>query len=143
MNFETVYIEEDTKEDKNTIDILGRIKFKNLIYCNSYSEIFNPKNQNFRIQKIKPNIILAKKKNNFIMNTPKDFTIGFKENYYFSHMLNCIYDCKYCFLQGMFNSANFVIFTNFNDFINEIIKKSSNKNQKLCFFLDMIVTASR
>ena len=46
------------------------------------------------------------------MNTPKDFTIGFKENYYFSHMLNCIYDCKYCFLQGMFNSANFVIFTN-------------------------------
>ena len=54
MNFETVYIEEDTKEDKNTIDILGRIKFKNLIYCNSYSEIFNPKNQNFRIQKIKP-----------------------------------------------------------------------------------------
>ena len=27
MKFETVYIEEDTKEDKNTIDILGRIKF--------------------------------------------------------------------------------------------------------------------
>ena len=134
MNFETVYIEQDTKEDKNTLDILGRIKFKNLIYCNSYSEVFNPKNQNFRIQKIKPDIILAKKKNNFIMNTPKNFTIGFKENYYFSHMLNCIYDCKYCFLQGMFNSANFVIFTNFNDFINEIIKKSSNKNQRLCFF---------
>ena len=123
MNFETVYIEEDTKEDKNTIDILGRIKFKNLIYCNSYSEIFNPQNQNFRIQKIKPSIILAKKKENFIMNTPKDFTIGFKENYYFSHMLNCIYDCKYCFLQGMFNSANFVIFTNFDDFISEIKKK--------------------
>ena len=68
------------------------------------------------------------------MKSPKNFTIGFKENYYFSHMLNCIYDCKYCFLQGMFNSANFVIFTNFNDFINEIIKKSSNKNKKLCFF---------
>ena len=134
MNFETVYIEEDAKKDKNTIDILGRIKFKNLIYCDNYSEIFNPQNQNFRIQKIKPSIILAKKKKNFIMNTPKDFTIGFKENYYFSHMLNCIYDCKYCFLQGMFNSANFVIFTNFNDFINEIKKKSSKKNQKICFF---------
>ena len=35
MNFETVYVEEDTKKDKNTIDILGRIKFKNLIYCDS------------------------------------------------------------------------------------------------------------
>ena len=62
MNFETVYIEEDTKEDKNTIDILGRIKFKNLIYCNSYSEIFNPKNQNFRIQKIKPRHNFSQKK---------------------------------------------------------------------------------
>ena len=134
MNFDTVYIEEDTRNDKNTIDILGRIKFKNLIFCNNYSEIFNPKNQNFRIQKIKPNIILAKKKKNFLMNTPKDFSIGFKENYYFSHMLNCIYDCKYCFLQGMFNSANFVIFTNFNDFINEIKKKTLDKSHKLCFF---------
>ncbi len=134
MNFETVYIEEDTKDDRNTIDILRRIKFKNLIYCNNYSEIFNPKNQNFRIQKIKPSIILAKKKKNFIMNTPKDFTIGFKENYYFSHMLNCIYDCKYCFLQGMFNSANFVIFTNFDDYFNQIKKKTLNKNHNLCFF---------
>ena len=64
MNFETVYIEEDTKEDENTISILERIKFKNLIYCKNYSEIFNPRNQNFRIQKIKPDIILAKKKKN-------------------------------------------------------------------------------
>tara|TARA_B100000963_G_scaffold359939_1_gene388846 strand:+ start:704 stop:1672 length:969 start_codon:yes stop_codon:yes gene_type:complete len=134
MNFETVYVEKDTREDKYTLDILKKIKFKNLIYCKNYSEIFNPRNQNFRIQKMKPNIILAKKRRNFVMNTPRDFTIGFKENYYFSHMLNCIYDCKYCFLQGMFNSANFVVFTNFNDFINEIKKKAFNKSHKICFF---------
>ncbi len=134
MNFETVYIEEDTKEDKNTLDILRRIKFKNLIYCKNYTEIFNPRSQNFRIQKKKPNIILAKKRKNLIVSTPDDFSIGFTENYYFSHMLNCIYDCKYCFLQGMFNSANFVIFTNFNDFINEIKNKTLNKNHKPCFF---------
>ena len=139
MNFETVYIEEDTKEDKNTIDILGRIKFKNLIYCNSYSEIFNPQNQNFRIQKIKPSIILAKKKENFIMNTPKDFTIGFKENYYFSHMLNCIYDCKYCYLQGMLNSANYLIFVNYEDFFDSIKREVNRNNENTCFFQDMIV----
>ena len=62
MNFETVYLEEDTKNDKNTIYILERIKFENLIYCKNYSEIFNPKNQNFRIQKKRPSVILAKKK---------------------------------------------------------------------------------
>ena len=36
-------------------------------------------------------------------------------------MLNCIYDCKYCFLQGMFRSANFVIFVNYESFMNEIM----------------------
>ena len=45
-----------------------------------------------------------------VLKTPDNFTIGFKKNYYFSHMLNCIYDCKYCFLQGMYNSANYVLF---------------------------------
>ena len=56
-------------------------------------------------------------------------------------MLNCIYDCKYCFLQGMFNSANYLVFVNYQDFffaINEIIK--TNINKKICFFQVMIVT---
>ena len=31
---------------------------------------------------------------------PATYGIGGDENYYFSHMLNCLYDCRYCFLQG-------------------------------------------
>ena len=62
MRFDTVFIEKSIKNNKNTLNILEKIKFKELIYCEKYSEIFNPKNQNFRIQKIKPNIILAEKK---------------------------------------------------------------------------------
>lgn len=34
----------------------------------------------------------------------------------FSHLLNCPYDCRYCFLQGMFSSAHFVYFINYEDF---------------------------
>ena len=30
-------------------------------------------------------------------------------------MYNCIYDCRYCFLQGMYSSANFVLFVNFEE----------------------------
>ncbi len=36
--------------------------------------------------------------------------------YYFSHMLNCLYDCRYCFLQGMMQSANYILFVNYEDF---------------------------
>ena len=46
----------------------------------------------------------------------------------------CIYDCKYCFLQGMFNSANFVVFVNLEDFMNEIKVIDTHSNDKVCFF---------
>lgn len=31
-------------------------------------------------------------------------------------MLNCLYDCRYCFLQGMMQSANYILFVNYEDF---------------------------
>ena len=60
MKFENVYVEDEIKNLDKTKNILKRIKYKNIIICDKYSEIFNPKNQNFRIQKINPSIILAK-----------------------------------------------------------------------------------
>ena len=35
-------------------------------------------------------------------------------------MLNCLYDCRYCFLQGMYPSAHYLLFINFEDFFREI-----------------------
>lgn len=62
MKFNNVYIEEEIIDSLNVINILNKISYNNVITCEKYSEIFNPKNQNFRIQKKKPDIILAKKK---------------------------------------------------------------------------------
>ena len=104
MKINTVYVENDIKNNTNTLNILQRIEFNEIIYCNKHTEVFNPKNQNFRIQKLQPSLILAKKHKNFILKVPKTFSIGFKKNYYFSHMLNCLYYCciafcKVCFIQ--------------------------------------------
>ena len=134
MNIETIYIEKEIKDHPNTKNILKKINYKNIILCNKYTEIFNTKNQNFRVQKINPGLILAQKKKNFLLKTPENFTIGYTNNYYFSHMLNCIYDCKYCFLQGMFASANYLIFVNYKDFFNPITKILKNSREKVCFF---------
>ena len=86
------------------------------------------------IQKKFPSLILAKKFNNFILKTPQNFNIGFKNNFYFSHMLNCLYDCKYCYLQGMLNSANYLIFVNYEDFLDSIKKQINFSKKKTCFF---------
>ena len=134
MKIKNLYIEEDILKDEKALRIQKKLRYENKIICKNYREVFNPKNQNFRIQKKEPSVILAKKKKNLILEAPKKFNIGFSENYYFSHMLNCIYDCNYCFLQGMFNSAHYVIFVNYDDFLLNIKDKLNNSSNNICFF---------
>ena len=132
---ETIYVEEEIKNHPRTKFILKKFKKSRIILIDKYGEIFNKRNQNFRIQKSNPCIILAHKKDGFVLPAPEGFGIGSSKNFYFSHMYNCIYDCRYCFLQGMYSSANYVIFVNFEDF-DIAIKKTIEKNinTKLTFF---------
>ncbi len=119
---DTIYVEKEIEHHPKTISILSRFSKANIILCDRYSEIFNLKNQNFRLQKQKPALILARKHQGHVLKTPNKYGIGRSHNYYFSHMLNCLYDCRYCFLQGMYRSAHYVIFVNFEDFQSEISK---------------------
>ena len=117
---ETIYIEECVQHHPRVLGIKARFPDARTIICERFGEVFNPKAQNFRLQKQKPALILAEKYQNFVLETPKGYGIGAERNYYFSHMLNCLYDCRYCFLQGMYQSANYVLFVNYEDFQAEI-----------------------
>jgi spore photoproduct lyase len=117
---ETIYIEESIQHHPRALDVLARFPDARIIGCERFGEVFNPKAQNFRLQKQQPSLILAEKYKNFALETPKGYGIGVERNYYFSHMLNCLYDCRYCFLQGMYQSANYVLFVNYEDFQDEI-----------------------
>jgi len=117
---DTLYIEEPIQHHPRVADICNRFPAARKILCRRYSEVFNPKAQNFRLQKQQPALILAEKYKNFALPAPIGYGIGAQHNYYFSHMLNCLYDCRYCFLQGMYQSANYVLFINYEDFQQEI-----------------------
>ncbi len=45
-------------------------------------------------------------------------------------MYNCLFDCKYCFLQGLYHSANYVIFINYEDYFEEIECLRTRYNKK-------------
>ena len=132
---ETIYVEKIIKEHPRTKLILSKLKKAKTIEIDRYGEIFNKRNQNFRIQKNNPDLILAFKNKGYVLPTPEGFGVGSSKNFYFSHMFNCIYDCRYCFLQGMYSSANYVIFVNFEDFDKEIEAViQDNKDKKITFF---------
>ena len=118
--FDIVYIEEDIADHPRTRKVLERFPHAARVPCRRYGEVFNRKSQNFRVQKRRPALILARKHGRLVLPAPPEYGIGGARNFYFSHMLNCLYDCRYCFLQGMYRSAHMVLFLNYEDFQREV-----------------------
>ena len=118
--FSAIYIENEIAEHALALRVMDRFPQALNLYIDRYGEIFNRAQQNFRQQKAHPSLILAKKYGNWVLPAPADYAIGGRHNYYFSHMMNCIYDCRYCFLQGMYRSAANVLFVNFDDMLSAI-----------------------
>ena len=129
-----IYIENAIREHPRTLEVLDRFPRAEIIECERYGEVFNRASQNFRLQKQRPGLILAKKHGNLILPAPEGYSIGAADNYYFSHMLNCLYDCRYCFLQGMYRSANYVYFVNFEDFESAIEEHETVSGGPACYF---------
>lgn len=131
---DTIYYEESITEHPRVQEIMKRFPKALRIPCQNHKEIFNPGGQNFRIQKKKPSLILAEKKGNFALPIPETYGIGGKHNFYFSHMLNCLYDCRYCFLQGMYPSAHYVLFVNYEDFLLDMESKTKDESAEPTWF---------
>lgn len=114
--FSAIYIEKDVADHPRVKALCERFAKLPHIIIDRYGEVFNRKAQNFRLQKKLPALILASKHDKHVLPAPRNYAIGGEHNYYFSHMMNCIYDCRYCFLQGMYRSAHYVLFINYEDF---------------------------
>lgn len=119
--FSHIYIEERAFSYPDTENILSRFPQAAKIPIGHYKDIFSRHNQNYRLQKQSQNLILAVKEPPFLYPGAlvcQDF--GNHHFYYTSPVLNCLYDCEYCYLQGMYPSANLVVFVNTEDFFREI-----------------------
>ena len=65
---------------------------------------------------------LARKRNRFLFETPPGHTVSRGVNLYFSPLLNCSYDCAYCFLRGMYRSAHLLFFVNYEDYRDALVR---------------------
>lgn len=113
-----VYVEEAVLNNPNTHAILQRLNHPHVVTVAHYKDVFNQSSSEWRAQKAHQKIILAQRTDAFYYEG-SDITpaFGFKHFYYNTLALNCIYDCDYCYLQGLFSGAHLVLFVNNNDFI--------------------------
>lgn len=134
MPMDTIYIEQEVLEHPRTQRILQRYPSARHIPIERHTDLFNAGCQDFRQQKQNPALILARKAGRRIHATPPGYHVGGVNNYYFSHMLNCVYDCRYCYLQGMYNSANHVVYVNSEDFMRDITEVTQQHDEDSWFF---------
>lgn len=136
-SFSHIYIEKEAKNFPLTKKILEKLKGRIQVEIESYKEVFSKGNQDFMIQKKSPKLILAVKKENYLYKGAEVCQSFGNENfYYMSSVINCIFNCEYCYLQGVYSSGNIVIFVNIHDVFDEIERELEKRSMYLCISYD-------
>lgn len=136
--FSHIYIEERAAEYPLTKRIAARFPKATQVPINNYKEIFNRPRQRWDHQKHSLKLILAVRDDAFLY-PGSSFVPNFQHSrfFYTTPVLNCLYGCEYCYLQGMFPSANLVAFVNDDDFIQAAAREiSGNTPAYLCISYD-------
>jgi spore photoproduct lyase len=119
--FSHIYIESEIQNHSIVKRILARFPAAEVVEINHYKDVFCRSRQNYGIQKNSPSLILAGKQQNLVYEgAPVCQSFGNSHFYYTSSVMNCIYDCEYCYLQGMYPSANMVVFVNLEDIFEQV-----------------------
>lgn len=135
--FSHIYVEKAVQNHPRTMRILQRFPNAAIISIDHYKDVFCRKGQNFILQQRSPNLILGAKQGNLLYEgAPVCQSFGNENFYYTSCIMNCIYDCEYCYLKGMYPSGNIVVFVNLEDIFDEIRKRLNEHTVYLCVSYD-------
>ena len=133
--FSHIYIEEGAKNYQMTQVALNSFPKAENIIIDDYKEVFNRTNQNIFFQQKSKKLIIAVKKYPYLYQGTDILQDTKHRNvFYTTPLVNCVYHCDYCFLQGMYPSSNLVAFVNEEDFFTAVIKgikKRKIKNEPL------------
>ena len=119
--FSIIYLEDGVRDLPRTGEILSHFPSAEILPIRHYKDLFAPSGQPWLAEKHHPALILAGDHQlpsdaddpasaRIYHGAPVCQNFGNFHFYYTSLMMNCIYDCEYCYLQGMYPSANVVVF---------------------------------
>jgi len=121
-----LYIEKKYKDNEIVKNIISNFKEARILYIDNYKNIFD-KNFAWKTEK---SFILAWVKNS-ILKAPEWYWHSWY-GYFLKNSINCIYDCKYCYLKWAFKNDIPIIFVNYDDIkkqVKEVIKNVKYKMQ--------------
>ena len=136
-HYSHIYVEEAAYKYPLTQQILEKFKSSTIITIKHYKDMFNRSRQDFLLQKKAPSLILAVNNSELLYPGARFCqSFGNANFYYTSNVMNCIYDCEYCYLQGMYPSGNMVVFVNVEDYFSEVSQKLKEHSMYICISYD-------
>lgn len=119
--FSHLYIEKRVLNHPQTVKIIEKFDASHIILIDHYKEVFNRGSQDFAAQSSAKKLILARQEGKFL-HEGSQYSDGFEHEQFFyaSTLMGCLYDCDYCYLQGLYPSANTVLFVNLEDAFKEL-----------------------
>ena len=136
--FSHIYIEEELLGGEEARTILRKFPKAKCIPIRHYKDLFNRRKQNRALQEKSRKLILAKKEGQRIYpGAPVCQSFSESAFYYASLLMNCPFHCEYCYLQGMYPSANLVLFLNVEDYFSDCQRLIKEKGSLyLCISYD-------
>lgn len=141
-SFRHIYIEEEVLQHPVTESLVQRFPHSSLIPIRHYKDVFNRSRQDLHAQETEPALILAANHGTkFYPGAPVCQSFGEEHFMYTSCIMNCLYDCDYCYLRGMYPSKTVVIFVNLEDYFKELETLLEKHPVYLCCSYDSDLTA--
>ena len=136
--FSHIYVEEELLGREEVLAILKKFPKAKLIPIRHYKDLFNRRKQNRALQEKSRKLILARKEGQRIYpGAPVCQSFSESSFYYASLLMNCPFHCEYCYLQGMYPSANLVLFLNLEDYFSDCRRLIKEKGSLyLCISYD-------
>ena len=137
MRFTHVYVEERAEDYPLTEKILAKLQDAEVIRIRHYKDVFDRKRQNAPLQREHRALIVAVRDGNRVFKgAPVCQSFGQKNFYYASSMMNCPFDCEYCYLKGMYPSGHMVVFVNLEDYRKDVEEKLKEGPMYVCASYD-------
>lgn len=135
--FSHIYVEKKVINHPRTEQILARFPNARVIVIDHYKDVFNRRGQDTLRQHRSQCLILAAKEGTlFYEGAPVCQDFGNRNFYYCSTMMNCVFDCSYCYLKGMYPSGHLVVFVNLEDYFEQLEQILQEKSMYLCVSYD-------
>ena len=135
--FTHIYVEKSVQIHPRTREILAHFPGARIVSIDHYKDVFNRRGQDALLQHRSKSLILARKEDHFFYEgAPVCQDFGNENFFYCSTMMNCLFDCSYCYLKGMYPSGHMVIFVNLEDYFAKLDEFLAHESMYLCVSYD-------